>query len=84
MKAFELISWLQSCDPMSEVIIQKDAEGNGYSPLSGVDPNCISVVVENDMSVYDISWSADDCCMEEHEWAELKKNNSNSVILYPM
>ena len=27
-------------DPDMEIILQKDAEGNGYSPLAGFDDNC--------------------------------------------
>lgn len=37
MKVKELQKLLSECDPESEVILQKDPEGNGYSPLYGVD-----------------------------------------------
>ena len=37
MKVKELILELQTVDPELLVILQKDAEGNGYSPLRGVD-----------------------------------------------
>lgn len=40
MSVRELISLLEKCDPDRPVILQKDAEGNGYSPLSIVDDNC--------------------------------------------
>lgn len=33
MKVKELIELLQKEDPEREVILQKDSEGNGYSPL---------------------------------------------------
>jgi hypothetical protein len=36
MKVHELIALLSALDPESPVILQKDAEGNGYSPLSGL------------------------------------------------
>lgn len=36
MNVKELINILKNITPESEVIIQKDSEGNGYSPLSGV------------------------------------------------
>lgn len=39
MKVQELIELLQGQDPEAEVILQKDAEGNGYSPLAGADPS---------------------------------------------
>jgi hypothetical protein len=32
----QAIELLQSCDPDAVVIMAKDPEGNGYSPLSGV------------------------------------------------
>lgn len=39
MKVRELIEALRGMDPERPVILQKDAEGNGYSPLEGVDDN---------------------------------------------
>lgn len=35
MKVKKLIELLQKVDPNREVIVASDAEGNGYSPLSG-------------------------------------------------
>lgn len=61
-----------------EVIMQKDPEGNGYSPADGVDPN--TVYIEGD--VYDMDWSAEDACMEEVEWEDLKKK-PRALVLYP-
>lgn len=54
-----------------EVILQKDSEGNGYSPLEGVDSDAV-YVPENGYSgdAYDVSWSADDADMDEEEWEE--------------
>ena len=37
MKVWELIEILQEYDPNRLVICQKDAEGNGYSPLDDVE-----------------------------------------------
>lgn len=37
----ELIERLQSVDENLIVIIQKDSEGNGYSPLSSIDDECV-------------------------------------------
>lgn len=37
MTVKELIKELETCDPELPIILQKDAEGNGYSPLAGVD-----------------------------------------------
>lgn len=36
MTAAELIAALSKLDPSTEIIIQKDGEGNGYSPLHEV------------------------------------------------
>jgi len=37
MKVKELIESLKKLDPELEVILQRDPEGNGYSPLNDVD-----------------------------------------------
>ena len=37
MKVRELIGALEDMDPDAIVILQKDSEGNGFSPLNGVD-----------------------------------------------
>ena len=39
MKVRELIELLSKMNPERLVVLQKDAEGNGYSPLSGADDN---------------------------------------------
>jgi hypothetical protein len=41
MKVRELIDLLAYRDPEFEVILQKDAEGNGYSPLAEVCGNAV-------------------------------------------
>lgn len=68
------------------VIMQRDSEGNGYSPLMGVDENCI-YVPETVYSgeVYDLSNSSDDVLMEDKDWDYLKKDPKNRcIVLYPM
>ena len=40
MKVKELKQLLENIDENRLVILQKDAEGNGYSPLRGIDDNC--------------------------------------------
>lgn len=39
MKVKDLIAELSKIDPERVCVMQKDAEGNGYSPLRGVDDN---------------------------------------------
>lgn len=41
MTVKELIAKLQQVEPDRIVILQKDSEGNGYSPLSGIDDNAV-------------------------------------------
>lgn len=67
-----------------EVILQKEAEGNGYSPLYDVDPYCV-YIPESTWSgyVYSIYWTADDAIMSEEEWDQLKKE-PRSLVLYPV
>jgi len=67
-----------------EVILQKDAEGNGYSPLWGADPDAVYVPETTWYGdVYDMKWCADDACMEEEEWEEIKKK-PRALILHPV
>ncbi len=40
MKVWELIEQLQSCNSEDIVVMSKDGEGNGYSPLFEVDASC--------------------------------------------
>jgi hypothetical protein len=84
MKVIELIRELSVLDPHSEVILQKDAEGNGYSPLHAVDGAAV-YVPESTWSgeAYSTDNSADDNCMDEEEWAELLKG-PRCVVLAPV
>lgn len=84
MKVKQLIRLLSSCDQNAEVILQKDAEGNGYSPLSGADHEAV-YVPENTWSgnVFSTGWTADDACMEEAEWKRLMKRK-RCVVLHPV
>ena len=84
MKVKELIEELQKMDPESELICQKDSEGNGYSPLAGADPNAV-YIAESTWSgdVYDTTWSAEDACMDEEEWEKLIAG-PKCVVLYPI
>jgi hypothetical protein len=73
-----------------QVILQKDAEGNGYSPLSEVDPNCI-YVKENTWSgeVYPNMAEADEETIEYQigsveEWNSIKINGSPCIVFSPV
>ena len=84
MKVKDLIRELKLLDPEMEVILQKDSEGNGFSPLDGVDENCIYVEETSyEGYIYDTTWDADEADMSEDEWAEFLKQ-PRCVVLYPV
>lgn len=67
-----------------EVILQKDSEGNGYSPLAGGDTDGVYVPdTPYSGDVYDTKWTAYDACMEDEEWNEIKAK-PRVLILYPI
>jgi hypothetical protein len=67
-----------------EVILQKDSEGNGYSPLYCVDPECIYMPDSSwDVEVMSLEWSADDAGMDEEEWEETKRERQKCIIFVP-
>lgn len=67
-----------------KVILQKDSEGNGYSPLAGADNETV-YIPESTYSgdVYSMRWTADDACMNEEEWDEIR-SKPRALILYPI
>ena len=84
MKVKELIKQLERENPESEVILQKDAEGNSYSPLSDVDGNAVYIPDSTwHGDVYSLEWSADDACMTDEEWAEINAK-PHCVVLAPV
>jgi hypothetical protein len=67
-----------------EVVLQKDSEGNGYSPLAGVDSDAVYIPDSTwSGDVYSIKWTAEDACMSEEEWEEIK-SKPRTLILYPV
>lgn len=85
MKSHELAQILLA-NPDVELICQKDSEGNGYSPLSGVDFNVVYVPETTWYGeCYDADWSADDAGMEKKEWTALKrKHKGKHAVLFPV
>jgi hypothetical protein len=69
----------------TEVILQKDSEGNGYRGLRGVDEDCVSPNAdEYEAEIYNTGASAEDNCMEVEEWETLRNDPSKRVIvLFP-
>lgn len=84
MNVKELKEILNELPDDMEVILQKDSEGNGYSPLSGGDAEAI-YVPESTWSgdVYSSKWTADDADMNNDEWKEIL-SNPKALILYPI
>jgi hypothetical protein len=84
MKVKALIKLLADCDQNAEIVLQKDSEGNGYSPLEGVDHEAVYVPDTTwSGEVYNTNWTADAACMEEAEWRKLMKRK-RCVVLFPV
>jgi len=67
-----------------EVVLQKDSEGNGYSPLAGADPDAVYIPDSTwSGDVYSIEWTADDACMSDEEWEDIK-SKPRTLILQPV
>lgn len=84
MKVKELVHLLQSFDQDAQVILQKDSEGNGYSPLAVADHDAV-YVPESTWSgaVYSTGWTAGEASMTEAKWKKflLRKR---CVVLAPV
>ena len=84
MNVKELKEELEGLPDDMEVILQKDGEGNGHSPLSEVSSDYIYI---EDTSYSGEVWytehSADDNDMEEDEWEEMKEN-PRVLVLFPV
>jgi hypothetical protein len=81
MKVKQLIKLLKDLDPDLQVILQRDLEGNGYSPLSGVDDEDVLYGEDDDggmaMSTQDLAEDIENGYLsEDHEFVPC-------VILFP-
>lgn len=84
MKSHELAKMLLK-QPDVELIMQKDSEGNGYSPLAGIDFEVIYLAdTTYSGEVYSTNWTADEADAAPDEWEELKKNNTGYAVLFPV
>lgn len=84
MKSHELAKLLLE-KPDVELIMQKDSEGNGFSPLSGIDFDVIYIPDSTwSGEVYSLDWSAYDSCMNKKEWEEAKKKHVGYAVLFPI
>ena len=65
---------LESLPDNMKIILQKDSEGNGYSPCDGVDPECVYVPETTyDGEVYSLGYSAEANGFDEKEWKKPHK-----------
>lgn len=84
MNVKELKELILNLPDEMEVVLQKDAEGNGYSPLSGADSNAVYIAETTWYGdVYSMEWSADDACMSDEQWENIKAK-PRTLILYPV
>lgn len=83
MTVKELKAILAHLPDEMEVIMQKDIEGNGYSPLNEVDGGMI-YIPETPWSgeVLDPAWDAEDVDIDEDEWEEIREV-PKVVVLIP-
>ena len=81
MTVKELKEQIENLPDDMEVILQKDAEGNGYSPLSDVDSNCVYIPETTWYGgMYSLDWTADYACMTDEEWVDW--NSANDADWY--
>jgi hypothetical protein len=81
MTVKELKEAIANLPDKMEVVLQKDSEGNGYSPLAGADPG--AVYIPNSTwsgDVYSMEWTADDACMSDEEWDEIKSKPRTLIL----
>ncbi len=85
MTVAELIEQLKELPLDSEVIMQRDAEGNGYSPLHAVDGDAIyQKQTEWSGEVISTDWSWQDACFESaDDWQIFKDTNPRCCVLAP-
>ena len=80
MKVKTLIAMLKRMDPERVVILQKDAEGNGYSPLRGADDNALYAA--------ESTWSGEvgreRLSKREREEGYELGHGKRAVVLYPV
>jgi hypothetical protein len=81
----ELIFELQKMPQDLQVIIQKDSEGNNYSPLNSVDSDCIySPDTADSGEVHSTIWTWEEAMFEsEEEWEVFKKTSLRCCVLTP-
>jgi hypothetical protein len=75
MTVRELIAALQGVDPDMMVVLQEDAEGNGYSPLAGAEPAYY---------VAESTWSGTAYGQEDIDGGDAPEGGQTALILWPV
>ena len=83
MKVKDLIEFLEFLPGEMDVILQKDEEGNGYERLYTAYTGYSDGVFGAEGVVYDIDSTAEDNCLDDLEWEEIKKNEPQVLVLSP-
>ncbi len=83
MKAKELIAELMEYDPEAEIILQKDSEGNGYSPLVGSTDGWYVPTCTWAGDFYGACGTAEDNDQTDEEFAEMA-SKPKAVVLWPV
>ena len=84
MKVKELLRALADVDIEAEIILQKDAAGNSYSPLAGVDIEVVYIPKTSwSGEAFSLNWSADEAEKTEKEWQNIIKR-TRCVVLHPI
>lgn len=79
MNRKELYEIIKDLPDDTEIILQKDSEGNDYSPLAGADPNCIYIPKTSyNGTVYSTELNEKDYDMDEI------KSKPKVLVLYPV
>lgn len=85
MNIKELKEYIKNLPDDMEIILQKDSEGNGYSPLEGGDSECIYEAETTwGGEVYSLEFGAEGNGFEEDEWEEIKTNFPKVLVLFPV
>lgn len=79
MKVKELLAALAEATPEAEVILQRDSDGNGFSPLEGID---LEAVYGEDGEVYCLRWGFNEAGWTNEEWKTIIAR-PHCVLLYP-
>lgn len=79
----DLMEVLQELDPDTQIILQKDGEGNGYSPLYAHGMAYYVADTTYSGTVYNEDWGADDCCLDQDDWLEMRTENPRVLVLAP-